>query len=170
MVVDDELVRPDVTDERIVVEVRGVVVVVVLAPGEGLRTAGHVTDRRPTRGGGASSGQGVDGTVVVVVAATVVVTGDTVVVVVDEVVVVVVVVVVVASDVHTAYSVVLLAGIVIVAPSPYGVPLPNNAVFQPVNVKPDRVKLEPLLRVTDDPDAAASAVIDPEPLFELYVM
>ena len=119
VVVDDELVRPDVTDERIVVEVRGVVVVVVLAPGEGLRTAGHVTDRRPTRGGGASSGQGVDGTVVVVVAATVVVTGDTVVVVVDEVVVVVVVVVVVeVSDVHTAYSVVLLAGIVIVAPSP----------------------------------------------------
>lgn len=115
MVVDDELVRPDVTDERIVVEVRGVVVMVVLAPGEGLRTPGHVTDRRPTRGGGASSGQGVAGTAVVVVAATVVVAGDTVVVVVDE---VVVVVVVAASDVHTAYSVVLLTGIVIVAPSP----------------------------------------------------
>ena len=64
----------------------------------------------------------------------------------------------------------MLAGIVIVAPSPYGVPLPNDAVFQPVNVKLVLVKPEPLLRVTGDPERAYDEEIVPVPLFALYVM
>ena len=67
---------------------------------------------------------------------------------------VVVLVVVVGSATHTAYSDSPPAGIVMTWLFEYGVPVPADDVSQRDNVKPDRVKLLPLFRMTLAPEAA----------------
>ena len=61
--------------------------------------------------------------------------------------------------VHWAYSVVLEAGMVKLAPAEYAVPDPPEAVFQPANVCPERVGAAPTVT---DPAYAAVCVAGTE--------
>jgi hypothetical protein len=90
-----------------------------------------------------------------------------VVVVVDGAVVVVAVGGVVAVEVHTAYSTRPPAGIVIDCPFEYGVPVPADAVSHRDSTYPSRVKPEPLLSVTVEPESPVVDDTIPVPPFGL---
>ena len=133
-------------------------VVVVAAPEE---PAGTLPDGTP--GAADVDGPPLDDTTVVVVADPVVVVGD-------ATVVVGATVVVVAVDVHTAHRVSPLPGIVTDAPSAYGVPVPAEEVSHLERVKPLLERVEPVLRVTVEPERPVVEDTDPVPPFALYVI
>jgi hypothetical protein len=76
-------------------------------------------------------------------------------------------VVVVAVEVHTAYSMRPPAGMVIDCPFEYDVPVPADAVSHLDRTYPSRVKPEPLLSVTVEPESPVVGDSEPVPPLRL---